>query len=280
MLEHVPDPASTVAACARLVKPGGQVFLSTLNRNAKAYVVAVLGAEYLLQLLPRGTHDYSRFLKPAELARFAARPGLEVLEITGLRYNPFRAKAWSAPIPTSITCCGRSAVPEAVLFDLDGTLADTAPDLGGALNRTCCRNRGATRCRWKVAAACLVGRARHDRRRTRHHAGRRRLPRPAAALSSPFTRTHSASAPACSPAWPNTWRTGARGIPWGIVTNKSQRFAIPLMEGLGLRQRCVCIVCGDSARRAKPHGHPMQLASAVIGIAPGAASTSATTSAM
>jgi len=89
MLEHVPDPASTVAACARLVKPGGQVFLSTLNRNAKAYLVAVLGAEYLLQLLPRGTHDYSRFLKPAELAGLCRKAGLEVLEITGLRYNPF-----------------------------------------------------------------------------------------------------------------------------------------------------------------------------------------------
>jgi 2-polyprenyl-6-hydroxyphenyl methylase/3-demethylubiquinone-9 3-methyltransferase len=89
MLEHVPDPASTVAACASLVKPGGQVFLSTLNRNAKAYLVAVLGAEYLLNLLPRGTHDYTRFLKPAELARLCRDAGLEVLEITGLRYNPF-----------------------------------------------------------------------------------------------------------------------------------------------------------------------------------------------
>jgi 2-polyprenyl-6-hydroxyphenyl methylase/3-demethylubiquinone-9 3-methyltransferase len=93
MLEHVPDPASTVAACARLVKPGGQVFLSTLNRNAKAYLVAVLGAEYLLNLLPRGTHDYTRFLKPAELSRLCRDAGLDVLEITGLRYNPFSREA-------------------------------------------------------------------------------------------------------------------------------------------------------------------------------------------
>lgn len=89
MLEHVPDPASTIAACAKLVKPGGQVFLSTLNRNAKAYIVAVLGAEYMLNLLPRGTHEYTRFLKPAELARLCRQAGLDVLEITGLRYNPF-----------------------------------------------------------------------------------------------------------------------------------------------------------------------------------------------
>ncbi len=89
MLEHVPDPASTIAACAKLVKPGGQVFLSTLNRNAKAYLVAVLGAEYMLNLLPRGTHEYTRFLKPAELSRLCRQAGLEVEEITGLRYNPF-----------------------------------------------------------------------------------------------------------------------------------------------------------------------------------------------
>ncbi len=90
LLEHVPDPASTVAACASLVKPGGQVFLSTINRNPKAYLLAVVGAEYLFNLLPRGTHDYTRFLKPAELARLCRDAGLEVLEITGLRYNPFK----------------------------------------------------------------------------------------------------------------------------------------------------------------------------------------------
>jgi 2-polyprenyl-6-hydroxyphenyl methylase/3-demethylubiquinone-9 3-methyltransferase len=90
MLEHVPDPASTVAACASLVRPGGQVFLSTINRNPKAYLLAVVAAEYLFNLLPRGTHDYTRFLKPAELARLCRNAGLEVLEITGLRYNPLK----------------------------------------------------------------------------------------------------------------------------------------------------------------------------------------------
>ena len=93
MLEHVPDPASTVAACARLVKPGGQVFLSTISRNPKAYLLAVLGAEYVFNLLPRGTHDYTRFLKPAELARLCRSAGLEVLEIAGLRYNPLKREA-------------------------------------------------------------------------------------------------------------------------------------------------------------------------------------------
>jgi 2-polyprenyl-6-hydroxyphenyl methylase/3-demethylubiquinone-9 3-methyltransferase len=88
LLEHVPDPASTVAACARLVKPGGRVFFSTINRNPKAYLFAVVGAEYLLGLLPRGTHDYARFIKPSELAHWCRAAGLEPLELKGMTYNP------------------------------------------------------------------------------------------------------------------------------------------------------------------------------------------------
>jgi len=88
MLEHVPDPASTIAACARLVKPGGAVFFSTINRNPKAWVFAILGAEYLLRLLPPGTHDYLKFIRPSELDRMARAAGLAVREYTGMHYNP------------------------------------------------------------------------------------------------------------------------------------------------------------------------------------------------
>lgn len=88
MLEHVPDPASTVAACAALVKPGGHVFFSTLNRKLKAYLLAIVGAEYVLRMLPRGTHDYDKFLKPSELARHCRSAGLDVGELIGLSYNP------------------------------------------------------------------------------------------------------------------------------------------------------------------------------------------------
>ena len=88
MLEHVPDPASIVAACATLVKPGGQVFFSTLNRNPKAYLLAIIGAEYVLGMLPRGTHDYAKFIKPSELARFCRQAGLDVAGYRGLEYNP------------------------------------------------------------------------------------------------------------------------------------------------------------------------------------------------
>lgn len=88
LLEHVPDPASTVRACANLVKPGGQVFFSTINRNPKSYLFAIIGAEYVLGLLPRGTHDYAKFLRPAELARFCRDASLDVADILGMTYNP------------------------------------------------------------------------------------------------------------------------------------------------------------------------------------------------
>ncbi len=88
MLEHVPDPASTVTACAHLVRPGGHVFFSTINRSAKAYLVAVLGAEYLLGLLPRGTHEFGRFLRPSELDGWARRSGLALRDLAGLVLDP------------------------------------------------------------------------------------------------------------------------------------------------------------------------------------------------
>jgi 2-polyprenyl-6-hydroxyphenyl methylase/3-demethylubiquinone-9 3-methyltransferase len=94
LLEHVPDPASTVRACARLARPGGHVFFSTINRNLKSYLFAVIGAEYVLKLLPKGTHDYARFVKPSELARYCRDAGLGVRQIIGMTYNPF-AKTYS-----------------------------------------------------------------------------------------------------------------------------------------------------------------------------------------
>lgn len=88
LLEHVPKPASLVEACAQLVKPGGKVFFSTINRNLKAYALAVIGAEYIMRLLPRGTHDYEKFIKPSELAQWARRSGLNLIEQAGMHYNP------------------------------------------------------------------------------------------------------------------------------------------------------------------------------------------------
>ena len=88
MLEHVPDPSSVIAACAQLVKPGGTVFFSTINRNPKSYLFAIVGAEYLLRLLPKGTHDYAKFIRPSEMESWARYAGLKMHDLTGMTYNP------------------------------------------------------------------------------------------------------------------------------------------------------------------------------------------------
>ncbi|GAA6140576.1 bifunctional 3-demethylubiquinone 3-O-methyltransferase/2-octaprenyl-6-hydroxy phenol methylase [Hydrogenophaga sp. 5NK40-0174] len=94
MLEHVPDPASIVSACARLVKPGGWVFFSTINRNAKAFLLAIVGAEYVLQMLPKGTHEYAKLIRPAELAGFCRQADLELQQTRGMEHNPLTGRYW------------------------------------------------------------------------------------------------------------------------------------------------------------------------------------------
>ena len=101
MLEHVPDPAKVVAACAKLVKPDGHVFFSTLNRNPKSYLFAIIGAEYALNMLPRGTHDYAKFIKPSELAQWCRNEGLNVSDISGMSYNPLH-KSYSLGQDTDV----------------------------------------------------------------------------------------------------------------------------------------------------------------------------------
>ncbi len=101
MLEHVPNPAAIVQACATLVKPGGHVFFSTLNRNPKSYLFAVIGAEYLLRLLPKGTHDYAKFITPAELSQFIRNAGMTVETLKGMGYNPL-TKVYSLNQDTSV----------------------------------------------------------------------------------------------------------------------------------------------------------------------------------
>jgi len=94
MLEHVPDPSSVVKACAALVKPGGYVFFSTINRNVKAFMFAIVGAEYLLNMLPRGTHEYSKLIKPSELAGYCRNAGLDFVQAKGMQYNPLSRHYW------------------------------------------------------------------------------------------------------------------------------------------------------------------------------------------
>lgn len=111
MLEHVPDPAAVVKACATLVKPGGHVFFSTINRNPKSYLFAVIGAEYILRLLPKGTHDYAKFITPAELAQFARNAGLTVESLKGMGYNPL-TKIYSLNQDTDVNYLAACSRPE------------------------------------------------------------------------------------------------------------------------------------------------------------------------
>lgn len=117
MLEHVPDPASIVAACRKLVKPDGQVFFSTINRNPKSFLMAIVGAEYVLRLLPRGTHEYARFIRPSELDRWLQAAGLRLTDISGLHYNPLtRAFRSGGDVDVNYMACSRPLVDGA-----DGT---------------------------------------------------------------------------------------------------------------------------------------------------------------
>ena len=112
MLEHVPDPAAVVKACADLVKPGGYVFFSTINRNAKAFLFAIVGAEYVLNMLPRGTHEYSKLIKPSEIARYCRTTGLDFVQTKGLEYNPLTRHYWlSANTSVNYLVATRKPVP-------------------------------------------------------------------------------------------------------------------------------------------------------------------------
>ena len=111
MLEHVPDPAAVVKACAVLVKPGGYVFFSTINRNAKAFLFAIVGAEYVLNMLPRGTHEYSKLIKPSELSRYYGAAGLDYMQTKGLEYNPLTRHYWLSA-NTSVNYLVATQMPE------------------------------------------------------------------------------------------------------------------------------------------------------------------------
>jgi len=111
MLEHVPNPESVIASCMKLLKPGGNLFLSTINRNPKSYLLAIVGAEYVLNLLPKGTHDFAKLIRPSELARWIRQSGMELLDITGMAFNPL-TKHYRLTSNTDVNYLVHAALPD------------------------------------------------------------------------------------------------------------------------------------------------------------------------
>ncbi len=264
MLEHVPDPARSVAACAALARPGGWVFFSTINRNPKAFLLAIVGAEYVLNLLPRGTHEFAKFIRPSELSGFARDAGLDLHEIVGMSYNPFtKSAALGRDTDVNYLMAFRKPAElidggvRLVLFDLDGTLADTAPDLAGAVNRML-----STRGREPLPLDALRPLASHG---ARGLIGRAFGLTPAdagyEALRQEFFAEYESALCEASVLFPTMAETlaalEADDIRWGIVTNKIARFTEPLVRALGLAQRAACVVSGDTTAHAKPHPAPL-----------------------
>ena len=277
MLEHVPQPASVVAACARLVKPGGWVFFSTINRNAKAFAFAIVGAEYVLGMLPRGTHEYRKLIRPSELAAYSRAAGLDLRHTRGMEYNPLTRRYWLSADTSvnylfatrkrgNVVSAGRPAL--AVLFDLDGTLIDSAADLGAAADKMR-TDRG-------MEPLAL------DRYRPMAGAGARGMlgvafgiaPDAAEfnALREEFFVNYEARMLESTRAFAGVGELIAklceRAVPWGVVTNKSARFTDPLTRAMPLFGSAGAIVSGDTTPFSKPHPEPLLEAARRLRVAP------------
>ncbi|CAG0902501.1 unnamed protein product, partial [Darwinula stevensoni] len=227
MLEHVPDPAAIITAIQRIVKPGGMVFMSTFNRNLSAYVFAVLGAEYILRMLPRGTHDYQKFITPAELARMARHT---------------------------------------VLFDFDGTLLDTADDLANAANNALVYHGyrpfdvELLKPHASSGAMGLLGAAGFAPEHQQFEELRHRFMEFYAQNLSQHSSLYEGVSNILE-------KIETKGLLWGIVTNKSSRFTLPLVEQFGLDLASV-VVCGDTTPNPKPSPEPLLWAAQQLNIDP------------
>ena len=264
MLEHVPDPASIIQACHSLVRPGGYVFFSTINRNPKSYLFAIVGAEYVLNMLPKGTHDFAKFIRPSELAHWIRDAGLETGDISGMTYNPFTQIYKLDP-----QGCGRQLpgshppprvtmpAPSAVLFDLDGTLADTAPDLAYALNQTL-QHYGRQALPFEqirpVVSHGGIALIRLGFQMQTDEAGFEERRQHLLGIYENNLCRDTKLFPGMQQVLDHLTQTG---ILWGVVTNKPAWLTDPLMDAMQLSTLTPAIVSGDTCSQRKPHPEPI-----------------------
>ena len=274
MLEHVPDPASVVRACAMLVKPGGQVFFSTINRNAKAFLFAIVGAEHVLNLLPKGTHEYAKFIRPSELAQACRDAGLQLETTPRHGVQPVERPLLAVGqhqcqlLVRLPFACAMSSATRLVLFDLDGTLIDSAPDLAAAANAmrlarslealplSSLRPMVGSGARGMVGAALGI----HPGDASFESLRQEFLDRYQDGLLD-RTAVFADMVPVLE-------GLEAAGTRWGIVTNKAERFAWPVIDGLRLSARAAVVICGDTTPHSKPHPAPLLEAARRVGVEP------------
>ena len=265
LIEHVPDGEALLADCVKLLKPGGWLFVSTLTRKASAYALGIVAAEYVLGLVPRGTHNYQQFVRPSELAGALRTMGMHTRDISAMHYNPLsraRALRWQTLRQLSRRLSGAGLIvswsrPQAILFDLDGTLLDTAPALARALNRVLEENA-----RPPLDFAAIRPYVSHG------SIALTRLGFPESEHTPQFEtlRQRLLDCYHNDVAYRTTMFAGmprvlaqieANRQPWGIVTNKPGWLTTPLLNMVTLPTEPACVLSGDSAARAKPHpGQP------------------------
>ncbi len=296
MLEHVPDPASVIKASAAMLKPGGHLFFSTINRNPKAYLLAILGAEYMLKLLPQGTHDYAKFIRPAELASWCRENQLDLQHSIGLSYNPLTKKyklnkdisvnymlhltkpisnSPSTPLPSSAPPtnapptnesayqrkCRKMTSVKLVLFDLDGTLIDTAKDFHIILNQLLKENSRMTISMAEVrktvssGARALIKLAFNIEESHREFESLRR--RLLDLYAKQLEQTSSTLFPGIEQL---LGVIENNKILWGIVTNKPSIYTLALLTQYRLLENCATVVCPDHVTQPKPDPEALLLA--------------------
>jgi len=233
MLEHVPDPAAVVKACAELVKDGGSVFFSTINRNPKAYLLAVIGAEYVLNMLPKGTHDYAKFIKPSELVSWSRTADLSLQGTKGMTYNPL-TKRYRLSSDVAVNY---------ILHRPEISLETIRPFASHG-------SKGLLALGFDLTPDDADFNGMRDQ------------------YLDLYEEVFTQSPVLFDGVMDLLAGIEKRGLAWGIVTNKPRRFSAPLLKAIGLHERMACLVCGDDALKPKPAPDTLLMACEQVAVSP------------